>query len=339
MKKLLWPTLGLMALIALAAPALSQNEPFKTFLTGLIAAGTLGGSETIPCLQAGVTKGCTPSQLATYIGTPPTAANPTATAGPAAVNGSAATFMRSDAAPAVQKATSSQFGIVEVDGTTITASAGVISSVGGATGANGDILCYESGVPTACQTGHVVYTGTGVTTALQINASNGQGAFIGNNAGPVISFGNWSDWLGGANFAAIWPALGGSQHTDFLLNNGAGGASGADHSDIVIRNLFTQTTQASPGLSSCGTGSPAILSGSTDTAGQVTEGTTTTGCIVTMTRTNYGQAPSCVVSFQSISAITPPGYAIGFSTGTVTITVTNISGSGLKFNYHCDYFT
>ena len=65
-----------------------------------------------------------------------TGANPTATAGPAAVNGSAATFMRSDGAPAVQKASAAQFGIVEVDGTTITAAAGVISAVGGATGAN-----------------------------------------------------------------------------------------------------------------------------------------------------------------------------------------------------------
>lgn len=53
--------------------------------------------------------------------------NPTATAGPAAVNGSALTFMRSDGAPAVQKASSSQFGIVEVDGTIITATAGVIT--------------------------------------------------------------------------------------------------------------------------------------------------------------------------------------------------------------------
>src|ERR1700674_177692 len=40
-------------------------------------------------------------------------ANPTATAGPSAVNGSAPTFMRSDGAPAVQKGSSSQFGIVE----------------------------------------------------------------------------------------------------------------------------------------------------------------------------------------------------------------------------------
>lgn len=57
-------------------------------------------------------------------------ANPTATAGDVAINGSANTYMRSDAAPAVQKASSSQFGIVKVDGTTITESGGVISSAG-----------------------------------------------------------------------------------------------------------------------------------------------------------------------------------------------------------------
>jgi len=59
------------------------------------------------------------------------AANPTATASDTAVNGTATTFMRSDAAPAIQKASSSQFGLVKVDGTTITATGGVISSSGG----------------------------------------------------------------------------------------------------------------------------------------------------------------------------------------------------------------
>jgi hypothetical protein len=57
------------------------------------------------------------------------AADPTATASDTAVNGTATTYMRSDAAPAVQKASSSQFGIVKVDGSTITASGGVISAV------------------------------------------------------------------------------------------------------------------------------------------------------------------------------------------------------------------
>lgn len=66
----------------------------------------------------------------------PIAANPTATASDVAVNGTAVTFMRSDAAPLIQKGLSSQFGIVKVDGTTITSVAGVISAAATATGAN-----------------------------------------------------------------------------------------------------------------------------------------------------------------------------------------------------------
>ena len=71
--------------------------------------------------------------------TVPVGANPTATASDTAVNGTAITFMRSDAAPAVQLGSGSQFGIVKVDGTSITASGGVISSVGGGSG-TGDTL-------------------------------------------------------------------------------------------------------------------------------------------------------------------------------------------------------
>jgi len=66
MRKLIWPVIIL--LIAFNGAALSQNEPFKTFLNGLSAASTLGGSEVIPCLQSAVTKGCTPAQIKTYVG-------------------------------------------------------------------------------------------------------------------------------------------------------------------------------------------------------------------------------------------------------------------------------
>lgn len=57
-------------------------------------------------------------------------ANPTATIGIAAVNGSASTFLRSDGAPAIPQCSSSTFGACKVDGTTITAAAGVISASG-----------------------------------------------------------------------------------------------------------------------------------------------------------------------------------------------------------------
>ncbi len=75
-------------------------------------------------------------------------ANPTAVAKDTAVNGTASTFMRSDAAPAVQKASSSQFGIVKVDGTTITETGGVISAAGGGGGSNWQMVDLTGGVIT-----------------------------------------------------------------------------------------------------------------------------------------------------------------------------------------------
>lgn len=56
-----------------------------------------------------------------------TPANPTATASDVAVNGALATYMRSDAAPAVQKGDNSQFGLMKTDNATLTATAGVAS--------------------------------------------------------------------------------------------------------------------------------------------------------------------------------------------------------------------
>jgi hypothetical protein len=54
-------------------------------------------------------------------------ANPTATAGPSVINGSATTFMRSDAAPPVQVGTSAQEGILQGDGATLKITAGTIA--------------------------------------------------------------------------------------------------------------------------------------------------------------------------------------------------------------------
>lgn len=100
-------------------------------------------------------------------------ANPSATAGPTAVNGSAVTYMRSDAAPAIQKASSSVFGIVEVDGTTITAVGGVITASGASataitvgttnvvSGTNTRILYNNSGV-----LGEYTLTGTGTVVVM-----------------------------------------------------------------------------------------------------------------------------------------------------------------------------
>lgn len=103
-----------------------QNATANSILLGSGAAGS-GSSYAQITLGAGLTMtGTTLSASGSVSG-----ANPTATAGPAAVNGSASTFMRSDAAPPVQLGSASQAGIVQVDGTSILASGGVISATAG----------------------------------------------------------------------------------------------------------------------------------------------------------------------------------------------------------------
>lgn len=98
-------------------------------------APTFMRSDSAPAVQLGSSTqkgllqvdGTTITASAGVISTVTIPHNPTATAGPTVVNGTATTFMRSDAAPAVQLGTSSQKGLVQVDGTTVTASSGVIS--------------------------------------------------------------------------------------------------------------------------------------------------------------------------------------------------------------------
>lgn len=96
-------------------------------------------------------------------------ANPTATAGPTAVNGSATTAMRSDGAPAIQLATSGQKGLVQVDGQTIIAASGVISTTSAdrTVTANGGTCPSTSS--TICATdmgGQVNFNGSSLTVTI-----------------------------------------------------------------------------------------------------------------------------------------------------------------------------
>jgi hypothetical protein len=99
------------------------------------ATGTIGGASTY-VLAAGTAANPTCIRIISdaantnYVvsGTGPrVGANPSATATGSAINGSAMTFMRSDAAPAINSATNAQLGLAEGDGTTISCSAGVCS--------------------------------------------------------------------------------------------------------------------------------------------------------------------------------------------------------------------
>jgi hypothetical protein len=121
---------------ALAGPVAINGVALSFMRSDAAPAVQLGTSAQAGIVQVdGSTITAVGGVITATAGVPPTSASPSATAGPVAVNGSAATFMRSDAAPAVQKASASQFGIVEVDGTSITATGGVISATG-SSGAN-----------------------------------------------------------------------------------------------------------------------------------------------------------------------------------------------------------
>lgn len=185
---------------------------------------SLNGSETVVVLgvtakdgPAPVFEVCTTQDIANLGGggglSP---ANPTATAGPTAVNGSANTYMRSDAAPAIQKASDTQFGIVEVDGTTITASGGRITAVvptsanptatAGPTAVNGTSNQWMRAdaspaiqLGTSGQKGIVQVDGTTITATAGVISATGSGGPTAANptatAGPTAVNGSASTYM------------------------------------------------------------------------------------------------------------------------------------------------
>lgn len=111
----------------------------------------------------------------------PSGANPTATAGDIAVNGVATTFMRSDGAPAIQKGSSSVFGLVKVDGTTITASGGVITAVGGGGGSAIPLKSALIGIGTTVS----AVNATGAAINVPCDTASYQDTFPSTDGGPV----------------------------------------------------------------------------------------------------------------------------------------------------------
>jgi hypothetical protein len=122
-------------------------------------------------------------------------ANPTATATGAAINGTATTFMRSDAAPAIQIATTAQLGLIQLDGTTIgesggiatvqpTTVAGVSCSPGssctlaaadltdGVTGTGNIVLTNVPTIASPAVTGNATFGGNILATALPSSPGN-----------------------------------------------------------------------------------------------------------------------------------------------------------------------
>lgn len=156
-------------------------------------------------------------------GTSLSPANPTATAGPAAVNGSASTYMRSDAAPAVQKGTNAQFGIVEGDGSSITCTAGICSATGTGTvtttgsPASGNLTKFSgsSSITNGDLSGDVTTSGTLATTISKIGGqgTRGQTAEYGSGGWTGVDPSATRGWVWTSNGTGAdpsWQAVGGS---------------------------------------------------------------------------------------------------------------------------------
>lgn len=122
------------------------------------------------------------------------AANPTATGSDAAVNGSAATFLRSDGAPAIQKGTNAQFGLAEGDNTSISMTAGVVSTKA----MTGDVTASAGSLATTLAAGSASNLNSGTLPAGRMPALTGDcttaaGAVATtcNQAHPGYIAGNW----------------------------------------------------------------------------------------------------------------------------------------------------
>lgn len=97
--------------------------------TYVLAAGTAAAPKCIGVVSDGVNYQL---DMTGPGGTGTSFANPTGTASDTAVNGVSNNAMRSDAAPAIQKGTNAQFGVVEGDGKSVLIASGVASMAPGA---------------------------------------------------------------------------------------------------------------------------------------------------------------------------------------------------------------
>jgi hypothetical protein len=111
-----------------APPPIGSTTPNTGKFTTLQATTITGSTQCLHVDTTGLITG-TGSDCGTG-GGGGTAGNPTAIASDVAKNGSATTYMRSDAAPAVQLASSAQFGLMKCDGSTVLCPGGVVQSGG-----------------------------------------------------------------------------------------------------------------------------------------------------------------------------------------------------------------
>ena len=244
-------------------------------------------------------------------------------------------------------------------GTCSTSSSALIWTTNSGFGCNTSINAATLGAKSIGTTGNTVPLLDGTNTASGVNTfSNNTDATDTTHAGVVMSGGlavakkiraGDGFFPGPGSFAANTPQIYTASTYGLVLTAGASasgydigmfGRAGAElfvnvaaSADIRIvgdsgaNQGHIRTGASPPALTSCGTGSPAIVG--SDTAGQVTMGTSATGCVLTF-NVAHTNTPYCVVTWQNT-----PLASQSYTVSNTAITLTQTSTSGNKANYHC----
>jgi hypothetical protein len=183
-------------------------------------------------------------------------------------------------------------------------------------------------VPLSHQTLVMSYNGTQYNTSFGASFSNDTLAqnflTLSISSGASTQAANVQTWYGNGN-TIITGGLNLSSSTAITTIAGNVGIGTTSPPSTLTVKGHIGTDGAIPALTSCGT-SPAITSGSTDTAGEITEGTISTGCVITFASA-YARAPFVVLSAQS-------GLVFTYTISNTAITITNVGAlSSTKINY------
>ena len=251
--------------------------------------------------------GTSPAPTLTVTGGGGTGANPTATAGPTAVNGSATTFLRSDGAPAIQKGTDAQFGIVEGDGATITCVAGVCTAIGGSATSIVPGTTTIGGATAPC-----VIENTG-TTVMGCTAETGTGSFV-RATSPTL----------------VTPALG-TPASGVATNLTGTAASLTAGTATVANGLKSATTTVSVSAATAPTNGQVLTATGGTAATWQTPGTGSVS--ITSLTPNIVVAPSPITGTGTVSSTVPlntqtgASYAILTGDNTQLVEMTNASAT------------
>ncbi len=283
----------------------------------------------------------------------PTGASPSATASDTAVNGSAATFMRSDGAPAVQKTSASVFGLCKVDNVTVTATGGIISSTGGSAS-----LTINSSVVTGGTTGEVLYSDGShiLQQAANFTISSGNPnvasghSYLYNGVNAVYGDTSLRSWFfgdggtlaasGAANYGIGHNAASSltSGHDNILIGDSAGNGLNSGSGNIAIgTNAMSSVTGAHDSNVAIGGGAYSGGAGGQNTMVGVGAGPGITGS------NNAGLGAFCFssatsggdnlgIGFSALQSLNGGSFNCAMGSGALTGTITGSNNFGFGAN-------